>query len=39
MTTEIELHGARTGNRLRAAVTFEEAGLPYTPVRLDLRHG
>jgi GST-like protein len=39
MTTEIELHGARTGNCLRAAVTFEEAGLPYTPVRLDLRHG
>jgi GST-like protein len=39
MTTEIELHGARTGNCLRAAVAFEEAGLPYTPVRLDLRHG
>jgi GSH-dependent disulfide-bond oxidoreductase len=39
MTTEIELHRACTGNCLRAAVTFEEAGLPYTPVRLDLRHG
>jgi GST-like protein len=39
MTTEIELHGARTGNCLRVAVTFEESGIPYTPVRLDLRHG
>lgn len=32
----IELHGARTGNCIRVAIAFEEAGLAYTPVRVNL---
>lgn len=35
----IELIGARTGNCLRVAIAFEEAGLPYRVRRLDLRQG
>lgn len=35
----IDLYGARTGNCLRVAIALEEAGLPYRPVRLDLRRG
>lgn len=32
----LELHGARTGNCIRVAIAFEEAGLDYTTVRVDL---
>lgn len=35
----IDLYGARTGNCLRVTVALEEAGLPYRPIRLDLRRG
>ena len=35
----IELIGARTGNCLRVAIGFEEAGLPYRVRSIDLRHG
>ena len=39
MSNTMELHGARTGNCLRAAIALEEAGLAYTVYRLDLRSG
>ncbi|MBV6821943.1 glutathione S-transferase family protein [Pseudomonas sp. PD9R] len=39
MNTAIELYGANTGNTLRAAIALEEAGLPYTARRIDLRAG
>lgn len=35
----IELIGAQTGNCLRVAIAFEEAGLPYQVRLLDLRQG
>lgn len=35
----VELIGALTGNCLRVAIAFEEAGLPYRVRRLDLRQG
>lgn len=34
-----ELHGAKTGNCLRAAIALEEAGMNYQPVHVDLAHG
>jgi GST-like protein len=39
MSTTIELHGARTGNCLRAAIALEEASIPYRVHRVDLRSG
>jgi len=35
----IELHGARTGNSLRAAIALEESGLPYAVRKVDLAAG
>lgn len=35
----LELHGARTGNCLRAAIGLHEAGLSYRLRHVDLRHG
>lgn len=35
----LELHGARTGNCLRAAIGLNEAGLPYDVRHVDLRGG
>ncbi|AET92292.1 glutathione S-transferase domain-containing protein [Burkholderia sp. YI23] len=34
-----DLYGARTGNSIRVAIAFEEAGLPYTVRLVDLRQG
>ncbi len=39
MTTTLELHGAQTGNCIRAAIALEEAGLSYTPKLVDLSSG
>lgn len=39
MSTTMELHGARTGNCLRAAIALEECGLAYSVYRVDLRSG
>ena len=39
MTQQIELYGAMTGNSLRAAISLEEAGIPYVPRRVDLQAG
>ncbi len=36
MTKSLELHGAPTGNCIRAAIALEEAGLPYTVRFVDL---
>ena len=36
MNSTIELHGARTGNSIRAAIALEEANLSYTPKLVDL---
>ena len=36
---DLELHGARTGNCLRAAIGLSEAGLPYTVRHVDLGRG
>jgi GST-like protein len=38
-TSDLELHGARTGNCLRAAIGLSEAGLLYKTRRVDLRRG
>lgn len=35
----IELHGALTGNCIRAAIALEEAGVPYVAKRIDLAAG
>lgn len=35
----IELHGARTGNCLRVAITLEEMEIPYKVIRVNLREG
>jgi GSH-dependent disulfide-bond oxidoreductase len=39
MNSTIELHGAQTGNSIRAAIALEEAGLSYTPKLVDLASG
>ena len=39
MNSTIELHGAQTGNSVRAAIALEEAGLTYTPRLVDLSSG
>lgn len=39
MIRPIELHGAPTGNCIRAAIALEEAGLPYLVRHVDLRSG
>lgn len=39
MNTTLELYGAQTGNSIRAAIALEEAGLSYTPKRVDLSNG
>ena len=39
MNTTFELHGAQTGNSIRAAIALEEAGLAYTPKLVDLSSG
>jgi glutathione S-transferase len=36
---DLELHGAKTGNCLRAAIGLSEAGLTYRIRHLDLRRG
>lgn len=36
MESQLELHGAVTGNCLRASVAFEEAGIPYRVVHVDI---
>jgi GSH-dependent disulfide-bond oxidoreductase len=38
-TPDLELHGAKTGNCLRAAIGLSEAGLPYKIRHVDLRRG
>ncbi|QWT21381.1 glutathione S-transferase family protein [Bacillus sp. NP157] len=37
--TTFDLHGARTGNSLRAAIALAESGLPFKAVPVDLRRG
>ena len=39
MNSTLELHGAQTGNSIRAAIALEEAGLSYTPKLVDLASG
>jgi len=39
MSEVIELHGAKTGNTLRASIALEEAGLAYRVVFVDLAGG
>lgn len=39
MASHIELHGANTGNCLRAAIALDEAGVGYEVRKLDLRGG
>jgi len=39
MTTTLKLYGAQTGNCIRAAIAFEEAGLSYAPSLVDLSSG
>jgi GST-like protein len=38
-TLDLELHGAKTGNCLRAAIALSEAGLPYKIRHVDLGRG
>jgi len=38
-TLDLELHGAKTGNCLRAAIGLSEAGLPYVIRHVDLARG
>ncbi|MBN3836065.1 glutathione S-transferase family protein [Burkholderia sp. Ac-20344] len=38
-STSLVLYGAATGNSVRAAIALEEAGIPYTARRVNLRHG
>ena len=39
MKTTLELHGAQTGNSIRAAIALEESGLSYTPKIIDIPSG
>jgi len=39
MNLVVELHGAKTGNCIRAAIALEEAGVPYTVRVVDLAKG
>ena len=35
----VRLYGAQTGNSRRAAIALEEADIPYSVIRVDLRAG
>ncbi len=34
-----DLYGDATGNAIRVAIALEEAGLPYRPVKVELKDG